>query len=351
MKIVISGYYGFGNAGDELILESIIAEMRSRSAAEITVLSAAPAVTAKRHGVTALNRWNWVHVVRAVSRCDVLVSGGGGLFQDATGSLSLYYYLLVIFLAKFLNKKVFMYAIGVNRLKKLNGFVTARVLNLADRITVREADSKNLLTVAGCDKNKIELVADPVLLRTVVTRDIREKNPRIAFILRPQRHQQRRSAAAFAQLADSLSQRLAARIIFIPFQPLQDREFSGAVKAMMNCDADIVAWENTDELCDAVAGTDLVISQRLHGLILAVLYGLPLLGISDDPKIGRFLKELGQQNIADPDKLNHDVLLPVIMDIWEWREEFRKNARLLLPSFKARARLTPELLAELVATE
>ena len=55
-KVVISGYYGFNNAGDEAILSGLLLPCgRTAKGAKIsfTVLSAAPSATAARYGVKA----------------------------------------------------------------------------------------------------------------------------------------------------------------------------------------------------------------------------------------------------------------------------------------------------------
>jgi polysaccharide pyruvyl transferase WcaK-like protein len=105
----------------------------------------------------------------------------------------------------------------------------------------------------------------------------------------------------------------------------------------------LVHWKKFDDIYDTLGSADLIVSQRLHGLILAVLYGIPLIGISEDPKIDRFLKELGQRNIPVITDENFYSVLAVVLDMWEWREEFKKNARKILPDFKIRARKNSEL--------
>lgn len=343
MKVVISGYYGFDNAGDELILESIIRELRTRNKhVDITVLSIAPERTAQAHHVKSVSRWNPAKVLAVLRKADVLISGGGGLFQDDTGSASLYYYLAVILLARLLKKKVFLWAVGVNDLRRHNRLITARVLSLAHAITVREKDSFELLKEWGCPIKKIEVVADPVLLKDVSVVRLQDEKPRIAFILRPPRHA-RGTAEIFAKLADALHQRLNAQITFVPFHIEQDLRYSLSVMEAMKTPARMVQWNTLAELGDAMRKTDLVISQRLHGLILAALHGVPLIGVSDDPKIDRFLKELGQKNITRSSDLNHYALLALVLDIWEWREDFRKNAAFVLPTFKLRARRITDL--------
>ncbi|MGA2090977.1 MAG: polysaccharide pyruvyl transferase CsaB [Endomicrobiales bacterium] len=343
MNIVISGYYGFNNAGDELILESIISEVKMRNAGStITVLSSDPQKTRQMHDVKSIDRWNWLTIFQAILKADILISGGGGLFQDRTGSGSLYYYLAIIGGAKLLGKKVFVYAAGVNNLKRFNRFVTAWILSRVDKITVRETSSRELLQSWGCT-TPIEVTADPVLLNDVQAVELKDEQPRIALVLRPPLNGPW-PVEIFAKLADSLSQRLDAQIIFVPFYPDKDLPFTLAVKNAMKSPSRIVEWSNFRDLYDVFAQSDMVISQRLHALILSALYGIPHIGISDDPKIDRFLREMGQKNIIHLDDLNHYALLAVILDVWDWRDAFRANARKILPAFKGRAKRTGEIL-------
>jgi polysaccharide pyruvyl transferase CsaB len=345
MNIVISGYYGFNNAGDELILSSIVSEVKGRDAGSaITVLSSDPKRTEQMHDVRSIDRWNWLSIIRAIKHADVLVSGGGGLFQDRTGSWSLYYYLAIIAAAKLLNKKVFIYAAGVNNLKRLNRFMTSRVLSLADRITVRENSSRELLTDWGCTA-PIDVTADPVLLNDLPVGQLKSAQPRIALVLRPPLNGPW-PVEIFSKLADALNQRLSAQIVFVPFYPAHDLPFTRAVMSAMKSPSRIVEWTSFSELYGVFAEVDLVISQRLHALILSALCGIPQIGISDDPKIDRFLREMGQKNIGRLEEINHYALLAVILDAWDWRDEFRANARRILPAFKGRARRTVELLFE-----
>ena len=116
--ILISGYYGFKNAGDELILKAMITDLRSyKPDVKITVLSAAPDETSNSYNVCAVNRWNIFSVVREIAKCKMLLSGSGGLFQDTTGILSLWYYLLIISTAKVFRKIVFVYAAGIGEIR------------------------------------------------------------------------------------------------------------------------------------------------------------------------------------------------------------------------------------------
>ena len=70
-RIVISGYYGFGNLGDEAVLCSMLQALRSEIPhLEITVLSNDPEITFREYGVLAVNRWELSALCR-ISRSSV----------------------------------------------------------------------------------------------------------------------------------------------------------------------------------------------------------------------------------------------------------------------------------------
>ena len=104
-KILLSGYYGFANAGDEAMLAAIVSALRREVPdVEITVLSGNPAVTAAKYQVKSLNRFDALGFLRVLRHTDLLLSGGGSLLQDVTSSKSLFYYLSVIFAGKLMGK-------------------------------------------------------------------------------------------------------------------------------------------------------------------------------------------------------------------------------------------------------
>ena len=91
-SIVISGYYGFANAGDEAMLAAMIEVLSDLEPnINITVISGNPADTRARHGVNAVYRLNYPEIIRALAKSDLLISGGGSLLQDVTSDRSLYY--------------------------------------------------------------------------------------------------------------------------------------------------------------------------------------------------------------------------------------------------------------------
>ena len=84
-KILISGYYGFANAGDEAMLTAIIESLRQvEKNVELTVLSGNPEDTAAKHQVCSVYRFNPLGIIRAMKDSELIISGGGSLLQDVT---------------------------------------------------------------------------------------------------------------------------------------------------------------------------------------------------------------------------------------------------------------------------
>lgn len=75
-KIVISGYYGFNNAGDEAMLSAIIQSLRSTfDTPEITVISGSPAKTSWIFDVKAIPRFGMLPIIKSIFRSDLIISG------------------------------------------------------------------------------------------------------------------------------------------------------------------------------------------------------------------------------------------------------------------------------------
>ena len=96
--VLISGYYGFGNLGDEAILEEAIKEISQFvDKQQIVVLSANPKQTQECFQVRAIKRDDFRELTVLLPQARLFVSGGGGLFQDTKSVLSCTFYALQIF--------------------------------------------------------------------------------------------------------------------------------------------------------------------------------------------------------------------------------------------------------------
>ncbi|HEY4562389.1 MAG TPA: polysaccharide pyruvyl transferase family protein, partial [Thermoanaerobaculia bacterium] len=137
-RILIGGYYGHGNAGDEAILAGMLDALRAlRPGLEVTVASGDPARTTAEHGVRAVAAGDLPALIAAVAASDLVVLGGGGLFQDywpvpeetflTERQGGLLAYLAYPALAALLGRPAMIYAAGVGPLATEEGRRLTRV--------------------------------------------------------------------------------------------------------------------------------------------------------------------------------------------------------------------------------
>ena len=82
MRLVLSGYYGFYNVGDEAILQSIIESLSKENPdIELVVLSNDSKYTKEMYGVESVDRWDIKAVYHAIKNSDGVISGGGAFFK------------------------------------------------------------------------------------------------------------------------------------------------------------------------------------------------------------------------------------------------------------------------------
>ncbi len=305
LKILVSGYYGFRNAGDEAILYALIQELRARQpAVDIVVLSAAPEETSRIFAVRAIPRMDWGVIRREIRGADLFISGGGGLLQDSTSLASLQYYLGLMALARIYRCPVFLYAQGVGPINsKLGQMLTALVLNRVQSITLRDNASFALLRKWGVRRPPMKVTADPVLGLEIQNEWLNQgrnilktagltAEPLVGISVRFCADFDRYMSVV-AQIADELIQ-AGYQVAFIPFQHPQDLDAARRVIQQMQY-APVLLEQPLDfaELLGVCAQLQLAIGMRLHFLVFAALAGVPFVGLSYDPKVGQLLQRLG----------------------------------------------------------
>jgi len=309
MHLVISGYYGYGNTGDEAILAALTDEVRRRYPdVQVTVLSAAPEATARQYGVEAIPRGSLHAIWRALRDADLLISGGGGLIQDATSRLSPFYYLAILRLARLAGTPYMIFAQGLGPLRcRLARWATARCFRHAAAITVRDEPSAQLLSQLGVTTSPVEVTADPALLlepcpphcTDELLREfgLSESTGLIGIALR--RWADSDVVKPAAALIRHLHQSQAGQVLLIPFQPDEDMNLAWRVASEAAVPVTILDQAlEPRELLGVVSRLDLLVSMRLHGLVFAASAQVPAVALSYDPKVEAFATCADQPTIA-----------------------------------------------------
>jgi polysaccharide pyruvyl transferase CsaB len=269
--------------------------------------------------VEAVHRTKLGEVRRALKRSDGLISGGGSLLQDATGLGSIPYYLGIMELARWCGKPTFVYAQGIGPVNRnmFKPFI-ARAFKRAGYVSVRDEESAALLRHYGVPSTSIELVPDPVMGLPAGGGDRADAaiagtdSPPVVGVSvrfwRSDRADLDRAAAALEALAG----RHAVRLRFLPFHHGADEDASRYVMerlARTGAAAELApAHDDPQRMLREVGRCALLIGMRLHSLIYAANQGIPLLGLSYDPKIDQFLQRIGQRAIGTTDSLDPDIL-------------------------------------------
>ncbi len=321
-EILISGYYGFKNSGDDALLKAIIKDLKThKESPNIVVLSANPKETEKLYRVKAINRLNLLKISKHMKNAEMLISGGGTLIQDGTSTKSLLYYLAIIKMALNRNMKVMLYSNGVGPLKReFNIDITRKLLNRVNLITLRDKDSEETLRKIGITEPEIIVTADPVfgldcadeesgraLLKAAGVPD----GVRVLGVsVRKWSDNCRGFEEAIAKACDSICEKYGFYTVFIPMQREKDTPISESIMRRMKSKASVIGGRcSVEEMTSIFKNLDLCIGMRLHSLIYSAAEGVPLIGLAYDPKIVSFMEYTHQNLYLDVRKLDAEKLI------------------------------------------
>ncbi len=308
---LISGYYGFGNNGDDALLMAVVQDIKkTRENARVAILSHKPEETKKKYRTDAVKRVNPFAIRRTMKKSKVLISGGGSLLQDKTSSKSLWYYLLIIRAAKMSGMKVMQLANGFGPVnKEFNIKLTRKTINeCVDVITLRDNDSYEKMEEIGITVPK-SVTADPAVILEGIDEAARvrlfkaEGIPEGDYITVCVR-EWRDSAPGFyesaAKALKSAAERHGLSVIFITMQKPNDEAITQKTADMVGDKAFVIKKElSIDETIGVIAGARLNFAMRLHAMIYSAAKGVRTVALKYDPKIEGFMKYVGIENIAD----------------------------------------------------
>jgi polysaccharide pyruvyl transferase CsaB len=326
-KVLICGYYGASNRGDELILKVLTDFLKKRDV-NVTVLSLDPASTAREYGVRAVKSSS--SLKKGIGRffyelllADTFVLGGGGLFQDYGKHFRVVlYYGMRVLLAGLLRKKIAYFALGVGNieLESSKRFIN-RVTKNVDVISVRDEGSKTALIDLGV-RSPITVCADPVFaLIPDVPAVARPANGRmrVGISVLAYDRQLKFSSGADEKVAESIA-RFCTYLLgnnydvtFVPMERGTDDRFIDNILKRGGLGGRVSVIDSSlghDEFMAEYAQCDVVVGMRLHSIILASIIGIPFLPISYHSKVANVARSLGQEDLSIPlEEIDGDTLI------------------------------------------
>ncbi|UYU19687.1 polysaccharide pyruvyl transferase family protein [Methanoculleus submarinus] len=392
-NVLIAGYYGLGNIGDEAILAGMVTSLRKYiDDPHVSVITNNLEETRTLHNVRPVRQSFKKGVLRFIGRtilegelaaiqreirnCDIFILGGGSLLQD----LRVYYLpalLSLVRLAQRYGKKTVIYGIGAGPIDThLDRKLCSSILNEADLVTVRDSMSKEVLERCGV-RDVIRTadpafgieVPDPTVIGTYLTSlNITNGDRYIASTAYNWLHDSdlSRNAVEAAQdlrdrreslagIFESIVREHDQRMLLVPTVKV-DREGYAAIRDLMPSSekADVLEYNpHFTAVFAALSRADVLVGMRLHSLILATMMGVPVVPISYCGKVKSYLELVGLEGFyLDVEDLGTETFAGQFCKnfetVWENRALYAAKQRQAAEVLRERTLLNARLVAELI---
>lgn len=322
-----------GNLGDRAILRAMCRTFaQAAEGVALAVTSSHPQRARQEFGAEALPAgWrNWWALWQAAGASDLVICGGGGLFQDDDSLVKMPYWALRVLLARLRCGRVAGVSLGVGPLRaRVSRFFARVALNGLHPVSVRDPLAQQL--AQRITRRTVELVPDPALLlepappqqaeevlaahgvpmdgRPLIGVAPRRWFPPRARIIphslawrwrgTPASEQRgnQELARLLAQVLDCLVEQQDGYIVFLPSynKPHEaDDRVCQAVMAAMRSNAHALLRMDDPALYKAVTGRmSLMLGGRMHPTIFAAACGTPVVGLAYNPKFHGLFQMLG----------------------------------------------------------
>lgn len=351
MKIAILGYYGYNNYGDDLMLYSIIKQLKNCNNCEVVVFC-------KKSGLKFLDDFHFVKkvifteksivknvtkYVREISSCKYVFWGGGTCFSNEDG-VSIRYFLL----AKLLFKKIGFLGIGIGNVTGYNKIKTSFILNISNFITIRDNESYKLIKKIVFH-NKTKLAVDLTYLLDLNDENIKSDSSSYNLV---SLHNLQNFFSEEAikkrryNLVKAIKERFEKdykKIIVLPLCNEDYNENTLLYKELLRLNLDVeLSFSNTYiERTNLIINADFFYSERLHGFILAYFCKTKCFPLQYSPKFNYFIDDenieveyLGLKNIDDINFLYNNSETTIFDRITVSQNRLNINKDLLLKMFK-----------------
>jgi len=363
-SIFIAGYYGAGNLGDEAILSAILAGLRPEfSDLNYTVCSWQPAHTKQLHGVEAVSWTEISEIARSVAMMDLVIVGGGGLFQDYWGldpdsylrrnhgGISTYGSLPL--LAEIFGIPCMLFGVGIGPLiSELAQKHTLKAAQRCQEITLRDQHAYQELLGIGFDPEdsqspRVSVFADPAF-SLMISDSSRRKADSILnrFNIPPEsqllgvnlRYWERPEPPSIwlpivaEGIQNFLRKQKDFQVILLPFQRFDESQFTDDVAIceelgqLLDLPGKIHLVSDVDDpgvMQSLISRCSLLVGMRLHAVIFAIQNGVPPAVLSYDPKVERQMEKANLDFICPlPDLVDPDQITALLLELLDKRDEF-----------------------------
>ncbi|WP_197046703.1 polysaccharide pyruvyl transferase family protein [Oceanobacillus salinisoli] len=316
-KVIVQGYYGALNTGDDLILESISNNIKKNHPNTVVMVAGFNRRNITlRQGYYSLPRTDVYRMEKFIKEADLLIYGGGGLlndysFNNSAGVADFFDSFpvgltgmgIIPTMANIHEVPRMYFALGVGPLRNPEARKFAKFLvNQMSVVTVRDQYSKDLLESIDGINNEVIKTSDPTYMLDYPGTDLADKyleknniNPNEKLVLVTLREWKGNPIdfeEKMAKYLDAIISQSGYSVLFLPYQfgtgnSDDNRIHRKVLDSMTKKDKTYIYEHEGDyeEFLSLIGKAELVISMRLHGSILANRFGVPSIGFNYDNKV------------------------------------------------------------------
>ncbi|MDR1137190.1 MAG: polysaccharide pyruvyl transferase CsaB [Synergistaceae bacterium] len=329
--VLLAGYFGFGNLGDELLAAAAVKNLGACGIPpeKISVLSNRPAESRMNLGISSFDRWKITDIKRALDMSRCMFFAGGGLFQDATSMRSCVYYWGLVWAASVRSVPVAAIGQSVGPLAgSFSKFLTRNALRNCKYIAVRDDASAEVVSSMGisCD-----VMPDPVMSLETPENGGGEA---VLINVRPFGGDGGKTAQAVLEAVRALDSGETEFFCVAMSEEdallMEKLQRSGALP-----ECEITTPRTAGEFFGIAGRARAAVGMRLHFGMLSMLSGLEVALSPYDPKVSSFARTWGLKllkigNIAE----NFDIIKLLTKSKFGDKKNFEKTRLLVFRQFK-----------------
>lgn len=318
-NILISGYYGARNRGDDILLDALRTRITAQIPdANIIAASVNPKVVEQTQGIQSFRRTDPFESDNYASAATSMILGPGGLWHDYTiqkafgvagivtgATLSPSHLAQLPLMVRAYGGSFHVHGMGVGPLTDVAAKASVHLTGLlAESITVRDAASSALL--ADCsDGWTAEAEVSPDVAYTLPLADLdsapvdwRPPTKYIAVNVRPFR-EQADSLATIRDVVFEFARNNDLAVLGVPMQPVDSEALQSWASRAEGIDFSVLPQDAPYEaFLRSLADAAVIVSMRLHTNLFAHRLGKAPVGIAYDPKLVGHFTQLGRAEYA-----------------------------------------------------
>jgi polysaccharide pyruvyl transferase WcaK-like protein len=313
-KIIIRGYYGRDNLGDELMKDIFINSLKSNNV-EVLIMNSDPVGLKKQYGIStpeelitgktpsfkvAFRR------LKTIIAADLYIFGGGTILTDKHGFMHLLENSVYFIIRRILRKHNLLISVGATKHRSGFGRFLCRCLIASSTGTyVRDRDSYKLLMRICNKSSRLHLTSDMVLLsKEYIPHNQKKESNVVGVCVMPYYFATYHTTGKDNDILDEIVNQILqincehpnVSFEIIPIQygnnDETDYRYSCLLYDKLKGKANVNLCNEIDlkKKIEIISGCSVVISMRLHALMISALSGNKVIAINHNEKIDYFMK-------------------------------------------------------------